>query len=175
MFNGFLSGLRGGGPMVSLTRWNPFRELDTLHRDVDELFRRSLGEWAGFGRGFGHLWREMEDFPLIESYVKDDHFIVKAYIPGIDPKEIDVSVTGNSLTLKGERKQDKDIKEENYMLHEICYGSFERTIGLPEGVNVEKLHASFDEGMLTISAPVKEGVKTKKISVDVSKKRAKAA
>jgi len=157
--------------MKGLTRWDPFRELSTFHRDVDDLFRRTLGDFGGFG----HLMREGSDYPLLETYIKDDRFHVKAWIPGVDPKKIDISVMGNRLTLKGESKEDKNIKEEDYMVREIRYGAFKRSITLPEGVNTDELHAGFEEGTLTISAPMKEEGKAKKIPIEVAKKGIKAA
>lgn len=157
--------------MKGLIRWDPFRELSTMHRDVDELFRRTFGDFGGFG----HLVKEGSHYPLLETYTQDDRFYVKAYIPGVNPKKIDISVMGNRLTLKGESKEDKNIKEEDYVLREIRYGAFERSVTLPEGVNTEDLHAGFEEGMLTISAPIKEEGKAKKIPIEVAKKEIKAA
>jgi len=157
--------------MKGLTRWDPFRELSTLHRDVDELFRRTFGDFGGFG----HLLREGSHYPLLECYTQDDRFYVKAHIPGVDPKKVDISVMGNRLILKGESKENKNIKEEDYILREIRYGAFERSVTLPEGINVDELNASYEDGMLTISAPLKEERKAKKIPIEVGKKEIKAA
>jgi HSP20 family protein len=161
--------------MRALTRWDPFRELTGLHRDMDELFKRTFGEWSGFGHRFGHLLPEGEEYPLMECYTKDDRFFVKAFIPNIEPKQMEISIVGNRLTLKGESKADKSIKEEDYVLREVRYGAFERNINLPEAVDPEKIHASYEDGMLTISVPVKEAVKTKKVPIEIGKKGAKAA
>ncbi len=157
--------------MKGLTRWDPFRELSHLHRDVDELFRRSFGEM----RGFGHWFRDVGDYPELECYTKDDKFYVKAALPGIAPKEVEINITGNRLTLRGERKEDKNVEKEHYMVREMRYGAFERVLTIPEGVEADKVHASFEDGVLTITAPVKEGVKAKKIPIEVSKKGIKAA
>ena len=157
--------------MKGLTRWDPFREFSTLHRGVDDLFRRTFGDIGGVD----HLMPEGTHYPLLECYTQDDRFYVKAYLPGVDPKKVDISVMGNRLTLKGECKEDKNIKEEDYMLREIRYGTFERSVTIPEGVNAEDLHAGFEEGMLVISAPVKEEGKAKKIPIEVARKGIKAA
>jgi HSP20 family protein len=157
--------------MKGLTRWDPFRELSTLHSDVDELFRRTFGEIGTFGR----LWREGAQYPLLECFSKDNRYYVKAYIPGVNPKEVDISVVGNRLILKGESKEDRNINEEDYLLREIRYGAFERSVTLPEEVNADEVHATFEDGMLIISAPMKEAVKTKKINVEIGKKKVKAA
>lgn len=153
--------------MRSLTRWNPLRDLVSLHKDMDDLFKRSLGD-------FGGLMTEEAVYPAIECYMRDNTFTVKALVPGIDPKEVHVSVLGNRLTLKGETKKDKSIKEEDYVLREVRYGSFERTITIPEGVEIDKFHASFENGTLMITAPAKEAAKPKKIDVEVSEKKAGA-
>ncbi len=157
--------------MKGLTRWDPFRELSTMHRDMDEIFRHTFGDVGGFG----HLMKEGDRYPLLETYTKDDRFYIKAHVPGMDPEKIDVSILGNELTLKGESQEDKDVKEEDYMLREVRYGSFERRITLPRGINTDDLHATFENGMLIISAPIKEELKAKKIAVEVEKKGIKAA
>lgn len=161
--------------MKGLTRWDPFRELMGLHRDVDSLFRRTFGDVGGFGRGFGHLIPEREEYPMMDCYTKDDLFHVKAHLPGIDPKNVEISIVGDRLTLRGETKADKNVKEEDYWLREVRYGAFERTVTLPETVDPEKVHASYEEGMLTITAPLAEAVKAKKIPIQIGKKGAKAA
>ncbi len=157
--------------MRALTRWDPFRELSHLHRDVDDLFKRSFGERWGLGQWF----RDMGEYPELECYTKNDKFYLKAALPGIDPKEVEINITGNRLTLSGERKEDKNVEKENYMLREMRYGSFERVLTIPEGVEADKVHAAFEDGILTLTAPVKEGVQPKKIPIEVSKKGIKAA
>jgi HSP20 family protein len=157
--------------MRGLTRWDPFRELSHLHRDVDELFKTSFGEMRGFGKWF----RDIGEYPELECYTKDDKFYVKAALPGVDPKAVEINISGNHLTLRGERKEDKSVEKENYMLREMRHGSFERSLMIPEGVDGEKVHAFFEDGILTITAPVKEGVQARKIPIEVSKKEIKAA
>jgi HSP20 family protein len=154
--------------MLSLTRWNPLRDLTSLHRDMDDLFRQSF-------RDFGRFMTEETGYPALECYVKDKVFTVKALIPGVDPNDIHISVMDNRLSIKGETKKDTNIKEEQYMLHEFRYGAFERTITIPEGVEIEKLHASFENGTLMITAPAKEAAKPKRIEIEVSSKKSKAA
>lgn len=161
--------------MKGLMRWDPFRDLTGIHRDMDSLFRRAFGDVGGFGRGFGHLIPEREAYPVMECYTKDDHFYVKAHLPGIDPKDVEISIVADRLTLKGETKADRKIKEEDYWLQEVRYGAFERTVTLPEAVDPEKIRAAYEEGMLTITAPVTEAVKVKKIPIQLGKKGAKAA
>ena len=161
--------------MKGLTRWDPFRDLTGIHSDMDSLFRRTFGSLGGFGRGFGHLIPERGAYPAMECYTKDDHFYVKAHLPGIDPKDVEITIAGDRLTLKGETKADKKVREEDYWVQEVQYGAFERTVTLPEAVDPEKIRAAYEEGMLTITVPVTEALKAKKIPIEIGKKGAKAA
>jgi HSP20 family protein len=100
--------------------------------------------------------------------VERDQFHVKAELPGIDPKEIDLSVDDNQLTIKGERKTSEEKKEEGYVLREIAHGRFERTVRLPEGADIEKINARYDKGVLHITVPVKEALASKKVPIEVT-------
>jgi HSP20 family protein len=155
--------------MKNIIRWDPFRamrvgdpfdEMRTMHRELDKMFDRFLGtEREGEERRVG-LW-----MPSIESYTKDGKLFIKAELPGIDPKDLDVTITDRELVIKGERKAEKDEKEKDYTYREISYGSFERRFLIPEGVKTEDLKAAFVNGVLEISVPVPEVPKAKKIEV----------
>ena len=149
--------------MLPLTKWSPFRELTEFHREVDNIFNRVFGKERFnlplLTGAYGH--------PAVDCARVGDNLVVKVEVPGIDPKDIDISVTGNLLTIKGERKQMKDVKEEDYIMREIGYGSFERTMTLPEGVNVEQIKAGYNKGLLEITMPALEVAKAKKIHVEV--------
>jgi HSP20 family protein len=154
--------------MLGLKKWDPLYELGTFHRDIDEFFRRTFGSIApGIFRG--------EWYPAVESYMEKDKFLVKLDLPGIDPKDVDISVIGNQLTIKGERKLGKEFKEAEKYFCEVCYGSFERTLTLPEGVDLGNIHAGYHEGILEISMPAKGVALPKKISVEVEGVKRKAA
>jgi HSP20 family protein len=154
--------------MFGLRKWEPFSELGMLHRDVDELFRRTFGSIApGLFRG--------EWYPAIESYMVGNKFLVRADLPGIDFKDVDISVLGNQLTIKGERRLGKEEKEAEKYFCEVCYGSFERTLTLPEGVEIDKIHAGYHNGILEITMPAKGVELPKKISVEVEVEKKKAA
>ena len=105
--------------------------------------------------------------PPIEMFEKEDKFIVKAELPGMKREEIDVSVVGDTLTIKGERKAETEIKEEDYYCCERCYGSFFRSITVPAAVDTEKIEASFKNGVLEITLPKAPEVKPKKVEVSV--------
>jgi HSP20 family protein len=146
-------------------RWDPFRgltrELGTLHREMDDLFRRTFGVTTepALERG-GFI------SPAVNTFVKGDTYFVEAEIPGVSKEDLDVSIEGNILTLRGERKQSKETKEEDYYLREAQYGSFIRRLSLPEGVNSEKIQAVYENGILRISMPVtKKAITGRKVLV----------
>jgi HSP20 family protein len=94
-----------------------------------------------------------------------DKIVVKAEVPGLDSKDIDISLSGDILTIKGEKKSEREEKEENYHLVERSYGSFARSIRLPVGVEADKIEASYKQGVLTVTCPKKEEVKAKPIEI----------
>ena len=148
-----------------LRRWEPFRGLRHLEQEMDRLW----GEVGGRFWGWPARWRGEELGIPIDVYDSDDQVVVKATIPGVKPEDVDITITGNSLTIKGEAKGEREINEESYLLRERSYGSFSRTVNLPEGVNTDKAEASFENGVLTINVPKKEEVKPKSLKVKVSK------
>lgn len=156
--------------MKSLMRWDPFRimkrldpfdELRSMQRDMDRLFERFLGSQTS---EYTTEW-----MPAIESYIKDGRLVVKAELPGLDPKDLDVSVTEREVVIRGERKHEKDAKEEDYTYREISYGAFERHFLLPEGARIDDLKAKFVNGILEVTVPVPEKAeKARKIEIDTS-------
>jgi len=149
--------------MKPLIKWSPFSELSAIRREFDELFNRFFEFGGGWVPG---LLRERV-FPTLESYYKEGKFVVKAELPGIDPKDVDISIVGNQLTIKGERKMEKDVREEDYLLMERSYGSFMRSITLPEGVDTTKVHATYRDGILDISMPCAEAIAPKKVTIEI--------
>ncbi len=137
-----------------------------MQHEMDRLFARLLGRDT-MAEG-GGLW-----MPSVESYTKDNHLVFKAELPGVDPKDLDVSVTDRELVIKGERKAEKDTKEENYLYREFNYGSFERHFVLPEGVKTEDLKAKFTNGILEITVPVPAMAKSRKIEIEAPKEETK--
>ena len=111
--------------------------------------------------------------PAIEVFEKEDKFVVKAELPGMKEEDIDVSVVGDTLTIKGEKKAETQVKEEDYYCCERSYGSFFRSIALPSTVDAKKIEASYEDGVLEVSLPKAAEVKPKKISVSAKKKASK--
>lgn len=147
--------------MTKLIKWRPFSELPTLHKEIDDIFKRFFG--AG-ERMLG--FRETEWLPSVESFISKGNLVIRAELPGIDPKDVDISIVGNQITIKGERKTAKETKEEECLMKEISYGSFERSMPLPEGVDANKVHATYANGMLEITMPVPKELAAKKIEIE---------
>ncbi len=143
---------------------DPFSELENIQKQMNQLFNFSLSRtpW-GEATLLGGQWA-----PPVDVYDSKDNFLVKAELPGLTKEEIEVSIQDNNLILKGEKKKDVEIDEENYFKTERFYGSFFRTIPLPSEVEVNKVDARYQDGVLTLTLPKKEESKPKQISIDVN-------
>ncbi len=148
--------------MTVLTRWEPFREFATLQDRMNRLFRESFNE-----TGRDESLTTSSFAPAVDVYEDDHKVTLKIEVPGIDEKDIDVQVENNTLTVHGERKIEKDEKEENYRRVERQYGSFTRTFALPPTVDSEHVSANYDKGVLSITLPKKAEAKPKQIKVNV--------
>lgn len=142
------------------SRWiDPFDMLTDLHEDINRLFSNSLR--LGSHKTFSAF------APSLELSEEEDKFVLHADVPGIDRKDIDISVTGNTLTIKGERKAEEKRKEKSYYYSERTFGSFHRAIELPSEVDPEKVTAAYKDGVLKVTVPKSERAKPKQIKVDV--------
>lgn len=153
-------------PFGTVKRWDPFEEMRSMQREMDRLFDRFLG--VELPTGYKGVW-----MPSVECYTKEGKIVFRAELPGIDAKDLDVSISDGELVIKGERKHEQDTKEENYAYREISYGAFERHFALPEGVKTDELKAKFKDGILevTVPAPIvsKAVSKARKIEIETSK------
>ena len=146
---------------MAIVRWSPFRDIIGLQDEMNRLFdsfSRSSdsptlteGTWA----------------PSVDIYETKDAIVLDAELPGLNQKEISVTVVDNVLTIKGEKKQEKEVKEENYHRVERSYGSFSRSFTLPVGVKADSIKASYKDGVLKVSLPKAEETKPKQIDIDV--------
>jgi HSP20 family protein len=143
-----------------LMEWRPFREVTRLRREMDRLWEDYFGSGR---RGLQPLQTEFA--PAVDVKETAEAVVVKAEVPGMDAKDINISVTGDVLTIKGEKKSEREEKEENYHLVERSYGSFSRSMVLPAAVDLDKIEAKYDKGVLTVTCPKKEGVKPKAIEI----------
>ena len=146
--------------MTVLTRFEPFRELSTLQDRINRAFRESYREG-----GQDESLATSSFAPAVDVYEDEHNVTLKIEVPGIDEKDIDVSLENNTLTVHGERKIEKEEKEENYRRVESQYGSFTRTFNLPPTVDSEKVSATYDKGVLKVTLPKKAEAKPKQIKV----------
>ncbi len=149
--------------MSGVSVWRPFNELERWRREVDRRLSDMFHD-VGVPEAQGaaaHL-------PAIESYVKEGVLKIKADVPGLEAKDIDLTVLDNVLTIKGERKEEKEIKKEEYIRREIAYGSFERRMTLPEGTDPDKIKATFKNGVIEITMPIGKEVTAKKIPLEAA-------
>jgi HSP20 family protein len=143
-----------------LMRWNPSQELSSWHHDIDDLFDRFFrGPQASLG-GYA---------PQIETYRKDNEYVVRVDLPGVDPKDVQVHAQGNVLSISGERKTEE--KGQDYQ--ETSYGKFERTVALPQGVEADKIAARCEHGVLEIRVPVPAQLAGRKIPIQMDQKENK--
>ena len=147
--------------MTLLTRWEPFREFSTLQDRMNRLFRETQGSSQD------EALTSSSFAPAVDVYEDEHDVTLKIEVPGIDEKDIDVRIENTTLTVHGERKIEKEEKEENYRRVERQYGSFTRTFNLPPTVDAEKVQADYDKGVLKITLPKKAEAKPKQIKVNV--------
>jgi HSP20 family protein len=151
--------------LTRFERWDPFEELTTLRTRMDRLWSRMADEEPVLAN-----WSPTAD--IIETR---DEILLKAELPGIDEKDIDIQIENGLLTIKGERKAEKETDEKGYHRIERSYGTFLRTFTLPPNVGAEKITANFANGLLEVHMPKKEGAKPRTIKVEVKKQLATAA
>jgi HSP20 family protein len=144
--------------MTKITRWEPFREMRRMHDMLDQLMDRSWGDYPGSaGERFGFL-------PL-DVYQTEENVVVKASAPGLKSDDLNISITGDTLTIQGETSEEKEEKGAQYYLKERRASSFSRSIALPTMVKAEEAVAEFENGVLTLTLPKVEEVKPKTITV----------
>jgi len=149
---------------MAIVRWEPFRDLMATQRDFDRLFREAFSPAAGEGEVSTRTWA-----PPVDIYENGDSLVLKAEVPGINPDDVEIRVEDNTLYLKGERKFEKEVKEQNYHRIERSYGTFTRTFSLPNSIDADKVVANYRDGVLTLTMPKKEEAKPKTIKINVSK------
>jgi HSP20 family protein len=147
--------------MNSVIRWDPFRNVNSLQEQVNRLLETSfpghssesaLTTWA----------------PAVDIHETENELVLKADLPGIDEKDLDIRIENNTLTVRGERKFEKQVNEDNYLRVERSYGSFSRSFSLPNTINTEAIHAEYKNGVLTVQMPKRAESKPKQVKVNVS-------
>jgi len=144
---------------ASITRFEPFRGVTSLQDQINRLFSEAFDRSEG---GSLTPWA-----PAVDIYETEHELVVKADVPDVKPEELDIRVEKNILTIRGERKFEKKVDENNYLRVERSYGSFSRNFSLANTVNTEAIKADYKDGVLTLSIPKREEAKPKQIKVQV--------
>ncbi|HET92304.1 MAG TPA: Hsp20/alpha crystallin family protein [Chloroflexi bacterium] len=152
--------------MTNLVRWEPFRDLISLREAMNRLFEESVVQPAG-----GWLTPMQGATLAVDMYETDDAIVVKSALPGLNADDVNISITADTLTIKGETKAEEEIQEENYICREQRYGSFSRTLPIPVSVVADEAEAEFENGILTLTLPKAEEVKPKAIQVKAKGKK----
>jgi len=150
---------------MAIVRWEPFRDLmglqERMNRLFDDSYRANRGggadEWA-----LGGSWA-----PAVDIYEQDGNIVMKAELPGVDPKAVDIRLENNTLTLRGERKLDHEVKEDNYHRVERSYGAFSRSFTLPTVVDQTSIKAEYKDGVLKLTLPKRDEAKPRQIQINV--------
>lgn len=150
---------------MTLSRWQPFRELSSMRKQMDRLFEDMLSvsdnDWMGL-HNMGGMWT-----PAVEIEEKDKELVLKAAIPGMDVKDLDVEVSEDRVTISGEHQSEAktEDKDKNYFHSEFHYGKFERVIPLPVAVKTDQIKSNFEKGVLTLTLPKVEDAPKKAVKV----------
>ncbi len=142
---------------MTMTRWHPMREFVPLREVVDRLFEDSVVSPTILGDGG---WA----FP-VDIYDKGDAFVVKASLPGVKPDQIEINATAEGVSIRGEVKQESNVKQESWLRQERRFGRFQRAFSLPVAIDPNTVEASFEDGVLTLTLPKSEAVRPKQIKV----------
>lgn len=147
----------------TLTWWDPFSDLLDMRTEMDRLFGSFLGGTPASMAVAEGLWA-----PAVDIHETKDGFLVKAELPGMKQEDIQITIVDNTLTLKGERRRESEVKDGGYTRIERAYGTFQRALALPSVVDASKVKAKYKDGVLEIELPKKEEAKPKEIKVQVS-------
>jgi HSP20 family protein len=148
---------------MALVRWEPVRELTSLQNEMNRLFTTFFDTpTGGNGESAGRRW-----IPAMDLVETDDHFVLKADLPGLSEGDVSIELEDNVLTVSGERKAEHEDKREGYVRVERAYGAFRRSLTLPEGVDPEGVAASFDKGVLEVRIPKPEERKPRRVAIQV--------
>ena len=152
--------------MTSLIRWRPSRELipwrglsSFWNRDFEDFMEIPWMETES-----GHRW-----LPRVETFQKNGSYVIKADLPGVKPKDIHVTIEGDHLIIRGERKTDKETKNKDFRRREVFYGSFQRSVPIPSGIKADAIKAKYRDGVLEITAPMEKTHLSKEVKVELAK------
>ena len=147
--------------MTAITRWGRIPNFNALQDQVNKLFENSF-------HGQGENAAITSWAPSVDIYETENELVLKADLPGVSEKEIDIRVENDMLTVRGERKFETEVKEDNYLRVERTYGSFSRSFALPNTVNTEAINAEYKNGVLTVQLPKRAESKPKQVKINVT-------
>jgi HSP20 family protein len=151
---------------MAIERWHPLTELMSLRQAMDRLLDDSFVRPAHALEALGEVAA-----PALDVYQTPGEIVVKAALPGIKPEDVSIDITGDTLTIKGESKAEQEVKREDYLYRERCYGAFSRSVVLPGGLKSDKAEATIEDGVLTLTIPKAEEVKPKAIKIKAKEKK----
>jgi HSP20 family protein len=149
---------------MALIRWEPVRELNSLQSEMNRLFNTFFDAPGPNGGNGGSLRRWVPPMDLVET---DGHYVLRADLPGLSDEDISIEVENNVLTISGERKAEHEQEGEGYYRVERAFGTFQRALTLPDGVDPDSVAASFDKGVLEVRVPKPEETKPRRVSISV--------
>lgn len=147
---------------MTLVRWEPVRELSSLQSELNRAFSTFFDDDGGSTRRWA---------PAMDLVERDDHLVLKADLPGLSEEDVRIEVQDNVLTVSGDRKAEHEEKREGYYRMERAYGSFARSVTLPEGIEADRIDASFDKGVLEVRIPKPEERKPQRITIGAGAKQ----
>ena len=157
-----------------LKHWEPINELRRMDAEMGRLRRHLYKPFYTWPRSWSRSW-SVNSGVDIDIYQESDNLVVRATLPGINPDDIEVAIADGNLTLNGERKHDKEVKEEDYLHREHRSGSFTRVVRLPEGLNAAKADASYENGVLSVTIPKSEQKKARQLKIKVKSPEAQSS
>ncbi|HEX6290149.1 MAG TPA: Hsp20/alpha crystallin family protein [Herpetosiphonaceae bacterium] len=155
---------------MAIPRWEPFRDLITLRDSIDRMFEEAFVRVRGNGDGFFML----RETPALDIYETDKEIKVEIPLSGIKPEDVEVTLTGTTLMIKGETRAREEVKEDRYYRREVRYGAFTRSVVLPEVADIEKPEATFADGVLVVTFPKVVAVEPKRLEIKQPEKEQEA-
>lgn len=160
--------VQGRKPDKEVQVWQPFKEIEEMERRLDDYIGLPFWRTLWRRRPLAEMWA-----PAMDVIEKNDKYLIKLELPGVKEEDVDISISGDMLTISGEKKSDSEGKKKGYRYTESSYGSFSRSVSLPTNVKADKIEADFDNGILEVTLPKSPEVKSKKISIAAKKKESK--
>ncbi len=152
---------------MALHQWSPVTQLARLDHDFEDILNHFMSHDWGVAKPYSRSHHR----PAIESFVVADRLVVRADLPGVDPKDVEISLEGSLLTIRGLRAAASEAEQRDFVDREIQYGRFERAISIPKGVKQEDIGAAYCNGVLELTIPLTHGIEVRRVPLQISKPR----